>query len=308
MLRDQADNTRIHLSAETGWKADDEENRVWINGERGIVKLAADNTKDGNEDINLDTPKANLTLGGGSRPESSDLAPSEGDLMLQDRDAKTRVHLSAEKGWKADDANNRVWINGEKGVVKLGSVNTQWENQDIKLDSTEARIKVGGGKRDTEDSPDWRGDSVGQITVQDDEDNTRVDLSGEGRVELRSDDDDATIELDADEARATVGGGGTGGTLELDDGFAGHGVELDGAEGRASLGAAGENGSLELRNDDGDLTAVLRVEHFEPNPDVPPQLGGDGANDLVVETGDGTEAMRIKQDGTVEIDNLANSS
>jgi hypothetical protein len=296
VLLDREANPRIQLTAERGNKWDPEdENRVWVNGEDGIVKLAANSTQWEEQDIKIDATTANIELGGGKRDEDDDHGVSEGDVHLLDRDAKTRVQMTAERGNRADDDDNRVWINGEKGLIKLASVNTRWENQDIKLDSANATIEIGGGRRpeDDSDAPNWRGTSEGSVEISDGDGEVRVELDGaSGDVIVSTDEGDEVGQVgfsdqpaaqsvkyfgSVTEGRLCLGGSGVDGTLEIDG-------PID--DTRIRIGGYRTGDDLSATVDDPNTRVRLK-------PEGSVELGGDGeGGSLSLTDGQGTETVQ----------------
>lgn len=161
-LIDKASKPRIHLSAQSGNRGGSEEApwgggnpNVWIDGEKGAIDLVGEE--------------------------------SGGDFVLRQFGRRLpRVQITAKNGTnrKVDPESNRVWIDGQNGILQMGAESTKWEQQDIKLDSQKANLKLGGGLREidtigsaSEEERITKGRSEGDIKLLDEPGNTRVQIT-----------------------------------------------------------------------------------------------------------------------------------
>lgn len=96
-LRDEDSNVRIHYSAGNG-RDDFATTRAFVDGTTGNLLLGANGVE--NEDVRILPEWASMTLGGG------DGSNSDGDVKLNDRESKTRMHLDGGGGGPADAPTN----------------------------------------------------------------------------------------------------------------------------------------------------------------------------------------------------------
>lgn len=108
---------------------------------------------------------------------------------------------------------------------------------------------------------------------------------------------DPGVELDGIDGQVVAGGADVDGAVAVTDASGTTTAELRGDEGQIVTGGDGVNGSIMFKNEAGTPVGFLRADYD----------GDDGRNDLVIETAEGAEALRIEQDGTVHIDDESES-
>lgn len=104
--------------------------------EKGDLEVSAN--KDDDPSIRLNADWANLTLGGG------DGKAPEGDVKLRDGDGNMRVQINAGGGPRNAPNEDRVWIDGDSGLIDIGEGEENGITLETDLEhSWDARIALG---------------------------------------------------------------------------------------------------------------------------------------------------------------------
>ncbi|MEF8886737.1 MAG: hypothetical protein V5A30_02950 [Haloarculaceae archaeon] len=173
-LRDENENLRIQVTAETGNRNAPNEDRVWIDGGKGQITVG-----DGQNDfVHLDGENAevevrDVTGDAQARLNNTGLMLSqftgEGPVLAPVIDPETRdtIRLFGDQA-RAAIGNN--FVSGTVNLYRSGSTDTSdgFFHETVTIDAEDAQATFGGSDRN------------GQVTLTDRNDNERVQIDGGG--------------------------------------------------------------------------------------------------------------------------------
>ena len=332
-IRDANENLRIQVSAETGNRTAPGEDRVWIDGGTGQITLG-----DGENDfVHLDGGDAEIEIrtatgGTGARLNNFGLMLSEFTdepgtatvAPLVPPDTRETIRLYG------NSARAGIGNNFESGSLELfRSGNTAQFHETIDLDGEEAQATLGGSNRsgrvtltDSNDNdrvtldagkgelrlygtPPGSGTDAPEITLEAGQNRAKAYIGGfdrSGQVWLAKESSgnqlSIPIDLDAEHARATVGGDGTDGVVKTTDSGGSTTAELQGGDGNVVAGGDGTEGTVLLRHTDGSGTSVnYRLTATQQGLVFSTMRSPSGSGSTTSEQ----EALRIDPDGTVRV-------
>lgn len=255
-------------------------------------------------------------------------AGGEGDLLVRNGQGENRIHLDG-GGDDVSDGNNPdsfsdssapIYAN-QHGFLRVGSAADDGDLV-VKNGQGENRIHLDGASDDWEDSPapvyaNQHGslrlgikEQNGRLTLRDNEGTSRVKITG-GRATGETDDTTSPTvgdtPLGSEEATPRNGGQQTAvpeeTRKEIQEDIQDQvdipsknstRIHLDGHHAFLTIGGDGEGGSLVLQDPDGDPEGGPRI-HFSTNPDEETHLS--------VQTSDGSTALTLSADGTLQVAN-----
>ena len=331
-LRDANDNLRIQVTAETGNRLARGQDRVWIDGGRGQISLG-----DGENDfVTLDGENAevevrDVTGDTQARLDNYGLTLTEFTgrenvvtVPFFSADTRATIRVSGDSA-TADIGNS--FVDGTVNLYRSGD--TSEFHKTIALDGKEAQATLGGSNRsgrvtltDSNDNdrvtldagkgelrlygtPPGGGTDAPEITLEAGQNRAKAYIGGfdrSGQIWLAKQSSgnqlSIPIDLDAEHARATVGGDGTDGVVKTTDSSGSTTAELQGEDGNVVAGGDGTEGTVLLRHTDGSGNSVnYRLTATQQGLVFSTMRSPSGSGSTTSEQ----EALRIDPDGTVRV-------
>lgn len=321
-LRDTNENLRIQVTAETGNRNAPNDDRVWIDGGTGQITLGDGendfvhlNGGDAEIEVRDVTGDAQARLNNiglmlsefTGEPGTVAVAPlvppdTRDTIRLFGDQARAAIgnnfvsgSLELYRSGDTSDFHKTVDIDGENGRVTLTDRN---DNDRVTLDAGKGELRLYG-------TPPGSGTDAPEITLEAGQNRAKAYIGGfdrSGQIWLAKQSSgnqlSIPIDLDAEDARVTVGGDGTDGVLKATDSGGSTTAEIQAADGNLVAGGDGTEGTMLIRHTDGSGNSVnYRLTATQQGLVFSTMRSPSGSGSTTSEQ----EALRIDPDGTVRV-------